>query len=369
MPAKARKDIVNHEEIGLYHCFSRCVRRAFLTGVDRRTGKDFSYRLEWFDIRMQQLAAVFMIEIVAYAFLDNHFHSMLRNRPDLAKKLSDREVARRSLMISPNWMPDEAQLAEPDEEAIQAAMQDKERIRKWRERLGSLSWFMKCLKEPIARRANLEDEVTGCFWESRFRSTRLLDAMAALACSMYVDLNEVRAEKSDSPDTSQNSSIGQRIAAWVDARKQKYQAFDKLAWETSVSDPREPAPAWVSPVNVASDNGTVSGTMTEESPKPHGKRASDSGFLPMTIEQYMLLVDWAGRCEQEGKREAIPKQLAPIMDRLIANYDAFLLAVKDFGKLFRSFCGSPESLLAHGEKMGLKKIHGISMARKICDRK
>ena len=61
MPAYARSHIVPPDEVGVYHCMARCVRRAFLCGVDPLTKHDYDYRKEWIRERLELLASVFAI--------------------------------------------------------------------------------------------------------------------------------------------------------------------------------------------------------------------------------------------------------------------------------------------------------------------
>ena len=72
---------------------------------------------------------------------------------------------------------------------------------------------LRALAEPIARMANKQDECTGRFWEGRFKAQRIIDEAGLLACSMYVDLNPVRAAMADSPDDSVQTSAYDRIEA------------------------------------------------------------------------------------------------------------------------------------------------------------
>jgi hypothetical protein len=67
MPAYARRDIVDDDGIGVYHCIPRCVRRAFLCGTDSYTGRDYSHRKAWVLDRLRQLAGLFGVEVCGYA--------------------------------------------------------------------------------------------------------------------------------------------------------------------------------------------------------------------------------------------------------------------------------------------------------------
>ena len=101
MPACPRNPIIAANELGSYHVFNRCVRRAFLCGIDPVSGRSFNHRKEWIKLRLELLAVSFGIEICDYALLDNHIHLILRTRPELIATLSDREVALRWWRLCP----------------------------------------------------------------------------------------------------------------------------------------------------------------------------------------------------------------------------------------------------------------------------
>src|SRR5271170_3023577 len=100
---------------------------------------------------------------------------------------------------------------EPDEHDLAMLTANSERLAELRERLANLSWFMRCLCEKIARAANHEDGSSGRFWAGRFKSVALLDEAAILACSVYVDLNPIRAGLATTPEDSAYTSGRDRI--------------------------------------------------------------------------------------------------------------------------------------------------------------
>jgi hypothetical protein len=96
-------------------------------------------------------------------------------------------------------------------------------VRERRKRLADLSWLHRLLKEPIARRANEEDECTGHFWEGRFKSYALLDEGAVLTATVYVDLNLWKAGMcSDLADCAYSSLFLRMLA--LDAQQKRNKA-------------------------------------------------------------------------------------------------------------------------------------------------
>ena len=94
---------------------------------------------------------------------------------------------------------------------VAALLDDPDRLAVLRDRLGDLSWYMRCLNEPIARRANLEDDCTGRFWQGRFRSKDLPGERSMWAAMAYDDLNPIRAGMADELDADEHTSLQRRL--------------------------------------------------------------------------------------------------------------------------------------------------------------
>ena len=80
-----RRDVLVDGEIQVVHCINRCVRWAFLCGTDELTGKNYDHRRELIRNRLEFLAGVMGIEVLGYAIMSNHFHTVLPSRHDLVR--------------------------------------------------------------------------------------------------------------------------------------------------------------------------------------------------------------------------------------------------------------------------------------------
>ncbi len=208
-------------EVCVVHTVQRCVRRAFLAGPDERTKIDYSHRRQWIREKLQALASVYAIDVLNYAILSNHVHLVIRNRPDVVKGWSEEELAVRWLRAFPGTRLGEEHLGEPTIEQIKSLLAQKKKMRKIRKRMSDISWFMRSVAEPIARKANKEDKCTGHFWEGRFKAQRIVDEAGLLTCAMYVDLNPIRAAMAESVMNYVHTSAYDRMEG---AKGQKVQA-------------------------------------------------------------------------------------------------------------------------------------------------
>ena len=156
---KPRKQLVSLEATPYYHCISRCVRRTFLCGTDS-DGRSFEHRRGWIEKLILDQAQVFCIDIAAYAVMSNHFHVILHINQARALGLTNHEVVQRwHQLYSGTLLSQKFERGEALSDSQQAML--NERIEEWRERLISISWFMRRLNETVARLANEEDQCTG----------------------------------------------------------------------------------------------------------------------------------------------------------------------------------------------------------------
>ena len=302
---RPRKVLISLADTPYYHITSRCVRRAFLCGVDRYSGQSYEHRRQWVVDRIRLLSSLFAIDVCAYAVMNNHYHLVLKLCPEQVDGLADDDVMDRwcALFKGPLLIQRyrDGEDLKPFERNTVSDI-----VNVWRSKLASISWFMRCLNQPIARQANLEDKCTGKFWESRFASQALKSEEALLSCMAYVDLNPVRAGISDTPESSSYTSFRERLESEFDLQ----QAIDGQT-----------------------ESGDLLDFMTPLKPLlPFENRLIDNwqaGIL-FDFEDYLNLVDWTGRIIRSDKRGHIEEYLPPILARLEISADQWCMNTTQF---------------------------------------
>ena len=94
-----------------------------------------------------------------------------------------------------------------------------------------------------------------------------------------------------------------------------------------------------------------------------GRRASDAGPLPISLETYVEIVDWTGRHLRPDKRGAIPEDLAPILDRLGLRTEAWMETVTNFGKWFGVMVGKAAAMKESAARAGVRSWGGMKYCR------
>ena len=322
MDAPTRSKQVFLEATPYYHCVSRCVRRAFLCGKDSYSGRSFEHRRAWLENRILQLSNAFTIDIAAYAIMSNHYHIVLCVDEPSSKSLSAREVIERwhrvfkGNELSKAYL-DNSSLSPMEMESLNTL------VMVWRRRLSSISWFMRCINEHIARRANIEDDCTGRFWEGRFKSQALVDEKSLLACMAYVDLNPIRAGMVKTLQGSEHTSIKTRI---IEDKKRNNECRSAILLPFR---------------DKLSSN-------------------SDVSCLPFTFSDYLALVEWTSRQIASDKRSYKKRDIPSLLISQDFNPTIWLYASQNFECKFKTIVGCGIKLRELSKKLGIKRIAGLS---------
>lgn len=310
-----RSHLIDTENPGFYHLMSRCVRRAWLCGDDILTGRNFDHRREWIENRILQLGEIFSVAIYGYAVMSNHYHLVLKVDPIATNNWSDQEIAERWLQLCPpkkSGQEDKTTL----ELSIKALLLQPDRIQVLRQRLGSLSWLMRFINEPLARLANQEDQCTGRFWEGRFQSKVLLDEASLLACNVYVDLNPIRAGMAEELASSDHTSIRHRL--------QKASGYSHCST------------TFFGPLVTAIEN--------------------DEKDLDMTLVEYVALVEWTAGINLDQRGNSLPKSINKILKSLSQSETLWIQSYTAQKNPYQRAFGSVEKLKAYARKIGQQWI-------------
>ena len=382
-----RSTLVSVADTPWYHLVSRCVRRAFLCGHDALSGRSFEHRRGWIAERIQVLSGIFAMDVAAYAVMSNHYHLVLHIDSARAEGWSDEEVLRRWTRLFRGPEPVRRWLADPGAprgDGVRLAIQGY--VETYRARLQDVSWYMRVLNETIARQANLEDGVTGRFWEGRFKSQALLDEQAVLTAMAYVDLNPIRAGMADTPETSEYTSISERIALLRGAHEsEEVEAAGDTAPATVHRKGGEPRLSLVScarssPHRAPGRRGRADPSLELQPesvlrsfPKaplmPFDATGRMIEAIPFAFGDYLDLVETTGRVIREDKRGFIPGEVPDLLTRLQIDPESFVTASMRMVRQFGHSIGTPEHLTDRIVARQARYMRGLNAARNLFGRR
>ena len=358
MARLSRSEVIDPDEVTIVHVINRTVRRCFLIGNDTVSGRNFDHRKVWIEELLQHFAACFGIDLLCYSILSNHYHLILRTRPDVVLQWDDTEVARRWLMICPT-RKFRGRPADPTEAELNSIRNCPVKLAQVRERLSSVSWWMRLLNQRVAQRANREDEQSGRFWQDRFRAIRLIDEESLLACAAYVELNPIRAAIAETLEQSDHTSIQRRI----ESVRQKQNAYQT----TSPSDKRRNDRKRRQYRDMFLAKLTINETADRAGPVPSetGLRCSDKGFLSMKLTDFLELLDWTARQVVPGKRGTTPIEIPPVLKRLGLETSSWRELVTSFEDTFSHLAGRCDRMDLTRSHLTRRRFRVRSRARKL----
>ena len=172
------------DEPAVYHVMSRVALEGYVLGPAE---KDELLRI------IQRMSSVYFAELLGFCLMGNHFHLLVRMHP--GDGVSEAELRRRFGLY---W-------------GRRKKVFPVERAEDFRRKWGSLSEYVREIKQEFSRYYNRRHHRRGFFWGDRFKSVIVEDGDTLVNCLAYIDLNPVRAGLVDRPESYRWSSVGYHV--------------------------------------------------------------------------------------------------------------------------------------------------------------
>ena len=175
--------MVINDETTVYHVMSRTALDGFPLG---EIEKDFMLDI------IKRYSALYLVEILGFCLMGNHFHILVKTIPGY--KFTDRDIKKRYV----NFYGDDRDFTNG-------------LIPSLREKLSSLSEFIREIKVGFARYYNRRHHRRGYFWGDRFKSVIVDKGETLVNCLAYIDLNPLRAGIVSRPEEYRWNSLGYHV--------------------------------------------------------------------------------------------------------------------------------------------------------------
>ena len=173
--------LLNVGEATVYHVMSRTALDGYPFG---EVEKDYFLKL------LKSWSQLYFVEILGFSLMGNHFHLLVKVLP--ARYFTDEEIKERYSRFYDG----------------KKALSSSYELEKYREKLSSLSEFMKALKQSFTRYYNKVYGRFGFFWGQRYKSLIVEEGTTLINCLAYIDLNPVRAGLVDKPEDYRWNTLG-----------------------------------------------------------------------------------------------------------------------------------------------------------------
>lgn len=371
MARSVRSAYVDPGENAIFYIRCRTKKSLILPPAQRGSDAD-THRVRYIEDLIRHYAGLFGISVHAHAVMRREFRIVLQSRPDVVLMLSDTEIARRWLCICPTLCRGRAPSLEPTEEEIALLCGQPLRIAELRDRLSSISWWMRLLQQRVAQLCNREDKTEGRVWNGRFRAVLLLDGTAHLAALVNVDLAAVRVS------TGKPVSVSEFTSA-VYRRQEQLAATDRCAdeqtAENSGSDGTAAAPSestsevdaqvWdgrhLAPIGSTDASAAFADRVAADG---HQHRCSDDCAVSSEVEDYRGLL----QLTRDGFQGVGPSKLqeqCSLLTNLTIDPEIWIALVGYFDDLFSHVAGKLESMDAYVPKSGERRAYVRAAARAV----